>query len=167
MSEVTIRPWRDDDLDALLRINTDAVPAVNLIPASELARLVSLSTVTLVADDGAPGGFVILLPPGQPYDSENYRWFSARADAAGSSFLYVDRVAVAERLRDRGVGSLLYAGVFEAARAAGVAEVTAEVNLRPPNPGSLRWHLRQGFVQVGTQLTKGDSVEVALLAAPV
>lgn len=41
-----------------------------------------------------------------------------------------------------------------------------EVNVDPPNPGSLRFHDRLGFTEVGRQATKGDTVTVALLAAP-
>ncbi|MEF2976961.1 GNAT family N-acetyltransferase [Subtercola sp. YIM 133946] len=108
-------------------------------------------------------GFVLTLLPGAAYESENYRWFSARSN----DFLYVDRIVVADGARDRGIGAMLYAAVFEAARAAGVAEVFCEVNLEPPNPGSLRFHHRLGFEEVGQQATKGGSVVVSLLAARV
>jgi predicted GNAT superfamily acetyltransferase len=57
--------------------------------------------------------------------------------------------------------------VVDAARAAGRAEVTCEVNLDPPNPGSEAFHARLGFKQVGVQSTKGGAVTVSLLAAPV
>lgn len=160
---VTLRPYDPADLDALAAINDAAHPAVPITPPEELAALIAMSRLALVADDGAPAGFVIALAPGQPYASENYTWFSARSDR----FLYVDRIVLASRLQGRGVGPRLYAAVEEAARADGATEITCEVNVRPANPGSLAFHARLGFVEVGRQETKGGSTEVALLSRSV
>jgi len=160
---VELRPYDPADLPALVAINDAAYPAVPITPVDEFAALVALSRLTLVADDGAPAGFVIALAPGADYASENYRWFSARS----SDFLYVDRIVLAERLRGQGVGPRLYAAVEETARADGLREVTCEVNVRPANPGSLAFHAREGFAEVGRQETKGGAVEVALLARSV
>jgi predicted GNAT superfamily acetyltransferase len=160
---VDIRAYAAADLDALVAINDAAYPAVPITPASELADLIALSRLTLIVDDGEVGGFVIALAPGQPYASENYTWFSGRS----GDFLYVDRIVLASRLQGQGVGPRLYAAVEEAARRDGATEVTCEVNLRPPNPGSLAFHTRLGFVEVGRQQTKGGTTEVALLARRV
>ncbi|WP_395639339.1 GNAT family N-acetyltransferase [Pseudolysinimonas sp.] len=160
---VILRPYVSADLEALVAINDAATPAVPITPAAELAELIGSSRLTLVADDGAVAGFVVALAPGLPYASENYTWFSARS----SDFLYVDRIVLAPRLQGQGVGPRLYAAVEEAARADGATEITCEVNVRPPNPGSLAFHARLGFVEVGRQQTKGGANEVALLAMPV
>lgn len=160
---VTLRPFEDADLPALVAINDGAYPAVPITPSGELAELIASSRLTLVADDGDPAGFVVALSPGLPYASENYTWFSARS----SDFLYVDRIVLSPRLQGQGVGPLLYAAVDDAARADGATEVTCEVNVRPPNPGSLRFHERLGFAEVGRQQTKGGAYEVALLARRV
>lgn len=165
MSQPRIRPFAPADLDALVAINDDAHPAVPITPREELAELAGLSGPRLVVDDGEVAGFLFALPPGLDYRSENYLWFSARAAETGRGFLYVDRIVLAPRLRGQGVGPRLYGAVFEAARAAGRAEVLCEVNLDPPNPGSLAFHTRLGFREVGRQRTKGGAVEVALLAA--
>jgi predicted GNAT superfamily acetyltransferase len=160
---VDLRPYRPADLDALVAINDGAAPAVPITPASELAELIGMARLVLVADDGEPAGFVIALGPGRDYASENYAWFSARS----SAFLYVDRIVLAPRLQGQGVGPRLYAAVEGAARADGATEITCEVNVRPPNPGSLAFHARLGFVEVGRQETKGGTTEVALLALTV
>ena len=167
MSTPILRPVTDADLPALLEINTAAAPAVNLIPAEELAELVADSALALTVDADGPAGLLIALPPGLDYASENYAWFSARAAAGGTDFLYVDRIVVAERLRGTGIGRRLYEAVFAAAAEQGRAEVLCEVNVQPPNPGSMRFHLGLGFVEVGRQATKDGTVEVALLARPV
>jgi len=80
---------------------------------------------------------------------------------------YIDRVVLSESLRGQGAGTALYEHVFDLARQAGRDGVTCEVNLQPPNPGSLRFHHRMGFVDVDTQATKGGAVVVQLLQAPL
>jgi predicted GNAT superfamily acetyltransferase len=41
--------------------------------------------------------------------------------------------------------------------------MACEVNIRPPNDESMRFHTRLGFGEVGTQVTDNGSKEVALL----
>ncbi len=167
MSDPILRPYRERDLDSLVAVNDAAYPAVPITPAAELAELIAMSSVVVVVDDAAPAGFVLGMPPGLDYQSENYLFFSARARELGTTFVYVDRIVLAAHLRGQGLGPRLYDAVFEEARRVGAAEVLCEVNLEPPNPGSLAFHTRIGFVEVGRQSTKGGANLVALLAAPV
>jgi predicted GNAT superfamily acetyltransferase len=164
VTEPILRPYRDADLTGLVVINDQAYPAVPITPVDELAELIGMSTVRVVVDlGGAPAGFVLGMPPGLAYQSENYLFFSARSQ----SFVYVDRIVLAPHARSRGLGPKLYAAVFDEARRVGAAEVFCEVNVEPPNPGSLAFHTRLGFREVGRQSTKGGANVVALLAAPV
>lgn len=148
-------------------MNNLAVPAVNELSEQEFAELMAIAhLVETVVDDSDPDialGFVVIFTAGSDYASENYRWFEAR----GGDFLYVDRIVVGQGSRGRGLGQVLYDRVFTEARLAGLADVTCEVNLDPPNPGSLAFHDRLGFAQVGELVTKGGSVTVALLSASV
>ncbi|MEA9986533.1 MULTISPECIES: GNAT family N-acetyltransferase [Subtercola] len=161
------RALTPDDLPQLLALNTAAVPAVNEVERETLGRLVELSHLPVgVVDDDAPAkvvGFALAMLADAPYESENYRWFSKRT----KDFLYVDRIVVADGARGHGIGQLLYAAVFEAARAAGQHRVFCEVNVEPPNPGSMRFHGRLGFTEIGQQATKGGTVIVAMLEAPL
>jgi len=160
-----IRSLTPADLDRLVELNNAAVPAVSETDAAGMQRLLALSHLALAIADDADTviAFALLMTPGVDYDSENYRYFERR----GTDFLYVDRIVVADSARNRGLGAELYRAVFDAARAQGRVEVTCEVNVDPPNPGSLRFHGRLGFTEVGRQVTKGGSVTVALLAASV
>lgn len=159
-----LRPLTSEDAPALVALNDAAHPAVPITTADEMRTLLELAGLALGLDrDGSLVGFVIAMHPGADYASENYRWFEER----GVGHVYVDRIVVAESARGQGLGPVLYDAVFAEARRLGHPEVTCEVNLDPPNPGSLAFHARLGFVQVGTQATKGGSVVVALLAAPV
>jgi len=166
-SRPLLRDYDERDLDRLVAVNDAAYPAVPLTPAAELAELIAMSSVVVVVDDGSAAGFVLGMPPGLGYQSENYLFFSSRAREQGTSFVYVDRIVLAAHLRGRGVGPQLYSAVFAEARRVGADEVLCEVNIEPPNPGSLAFHTRLGFVEVGRQSTKGGANLVSLLAAPV
>lgn len=162
---VILRSLTTADLPRIIELNDAAYPAVPITTRAEMSALLGRAGFSFAAVDesGAVVGFVIGMLPGSDYDSENYRFFESR----GVDSLYLDRIVVDEAMRGQRIGRLCYAAVFDLARRQGRAEVTCEVNLDPPNPGSLRFHERLGFRQVGQQQTKGGSVTVALLAAKV
>ena len=162
--DLSVRRLSPDDASAIVALNDSAYPAVPITSADAMRELLELADVAAAIErDGAIVGFVVTLGEGADYESENYRFFSER----GVDSRYVDRIVIAESERGGGLGAALYRLVFAAARAEGRAEVTCEVNLDPPNPGSIAFHKRLGFVSVGTQATKGGAVTVTLLAAPV
>ena len=110
-----------------------------------LARLLSHAAyVRVVEDDHGIAAFLIGFAPGAPYESANYRWFCEQY----AEFLYIDRIAVAARARGVGFGSALYDDMARFASGRWPCLV-AEVNSDPPNPGSVRFHERHGFVKVG------------------
>ncbi len=158
-------------LDAVLALNEHWVPHVGSITSDRLAALVAQADAALVAtgSDGSLAGFMILMAPRADYSSPNYRSFQSRPDAgeAPGEFRYVDRIAVAPSAQGTGVGRTLYEAAFARAGVVGAVEVTCEVNIDPPNPASLAFHARMGFVEVGRQWTYDDTVEVQLLARPV
>jgi predicted GNAT superfamily acetyltransferase len=162
---VLLRELTPDDLPRLVELNNHNVPAVSPSDPEGMAALLALTetTVAAVADSDPEFvlGFALLMRAGVDYASENYRWFENRS----TDFLYVDRIVVADSAQNSGVGRAIYAAVFDAARAGGFSEVTCEVNVEPPNPGSMRFHERLGFTEVGRQSTKSDTIVVAMLAA--
>ncbi|MDX2025472.1 GNAT family N-acetyltransferase [Microcella sp.] len=152
------------DAPSLVDLNDSAYPAVPITSVDAMRSLLEFSDCAVaIKRDGQLVGFVVTLGDGAAYESENYQFFCSR----GVSSRYVDRIVIAESERGNGLGAALYALVFSVARAEGRAEVTCEVNLDPPNPASLAFHERLGFASVGTQATKGGTVTVSLLAAPV
>lgn len=161
----TFVPLAATHLDAIVDINNAGYPAVPTTTRAELEELASICSFAWVVlnDAGEVGGFVMAVDPGVDYDSENYRYFEANY----TNHLYIDRVVLGDSLQGQGVGSRLYGELFDHARKAGRSFVTCEVNLEPPNPGSLRFHHRMGFDDVATQATKGGAVVVQLLAAPL
>ena len=143
-----IRALEPADLDACVALNNAAVPALSEADRGKLARLVESGLVSLVAEqEGEIVGFCVNFAPGADYESVNYRWFCERYD----DFVYLDRIVVAPEARGMGIGAAMYAAVEE--HIAGTPWLCCEVNLRPRNDGSLRFHARLGFVEVGQQET--------------
>lgn len=156
---VVIRDITFEDHDSVLRMNEEAIPAVSKASADHMAWLISVSCYPRVATiDMEIVGFLLGLPPGVEYTSENYRWFISRYQ----DFVYVDRVVVAASARGNGVGKRFYEDLFEFSRARAPV-ILCEVNLNPRNEGSLRFHERFGFEEVGRQDTEGGAKRVSLL----
>lgn len=159
MSDVRVRDGSDGDLALVHAINQRFVPHVGTLTIDEMSRLLALcGTFRVVAVEGRPVAFLLGLTPDAPYQSENFLWFKERYP----SFLYVDRIAVAEGHHRAGYGSMLYRDAFAQAAATGRPIVTCEINVRPPNPESSLFHERLGFVEVGTQDTEGGTKTVSL-----
>jgi predicted GNAT superfamily acetyltransferase len=156
---------RESDIPAVTVLNNSAHPAVTILTEEQVADLFSMCDVALVATnrDRQIIAFLLSLGQGNPYESENYRWFEDR----GVRHQYIDRVVVGDSAKGTGIGRALYESVFERARERGANEVTTEVNVFPPNPGSVAFHERLGFRQLAEQDTKGGSIRVALIARPV
>jgi uncharacterized protein len=97
------------------------------------------------SEDDGRDGYLISFDQDAHYDSVNFQWFKTRYPR----FIYIDRVVVAAHARERGIARGFYEALFDQARAAGHDHVVCEINLAPPNPGSLTFHSALGFAEVG------------------
>ncbi len=160
----TLRPITDTDVPAVLALNHRFVEVLSPLDAERLAWLVGLADRAEVLEvDDKVAGFVVTFGPGSDYDSENYRWFSERF---GSDFYYLDRIVVAEHLRRRGLAGFVYEAMEAAAQEYG--RMALEVNVDPPNHGSLAFHATRGYAEVGRLGEPGHAVALLVkeLAAP-
>ncbi|RVU37936.1 GNAT family N-acetyltransferase [Hwanghaeella grinnelliae] len=156
---ISLRDISKEDAAAITALNNAAVPNVNALEEDALYTLAMSADYARVAvgEDGI-AGMMLAFGPGVSYGSPNYQWFDARY----RDFFYVDRIVVAETARGQGIGKRLYEDVV--AFSAGRAECLAcEVNERPPNPGSMRFHKTLGFNVVGSQETEGGAKSVAMM----
>jgi predicted GNAT superfamily acetyltransferase len=148
------------DYPEILEVNESGLPHVNRISVDDLAGFAAQSHYFKVArDEGRIGAFLLAFSEQAAYDSPNFLWFLDRYPR----FVYIDRIVVAPSLRRSGIGRLLYADL-EREASAHAPDLTCEVNLEPPNPSSLLFHERFGFIEIGRQHTGGGEKFVCLMA---
>ena len=150
------------DLHRVLSINQGAVPSMNSLELGEIERFAAdAAWFRVVEIDSGIAAFLIVLDADTDYESINYRWFRERY----ADFLYIDRIAVDPRFHRRGLGQALYEDLFAEVRRRDIARICAEVNLKPPNPGSIAFHRAMGFVQTGELEHPGGEKKVAMFVA--
>lgn len=158
-TSISIRVARVGDFSAIHAINTHSSPAVSALAPGDLGHVVAVATVAWVAVvDEAISGYLIGYAPSATYDGEEFAWFRSK----GRDFLYIDQIAIASSSRRRGIGAALYDALEALADRDRLASLACEVNVLPPNPGSMAFHLRRGFVEVG-RLRTSDGRVAALL----
>ena len=140
MTDITIRAMTTSDIEAVWAINQENIPAVGEETVEVLADLLSMSLFSLVAEaDNVVVGFCMVLGPQTQYRSPNYLYFCERY----ADFIYLDRVAVTSAFQGLGLGAAMYREVERLSQSTLFA---LEVNTKPRNEGSLRFHTREGFV---------------------
>lgn len=142
---------------ALLALNNAHAVELSWLEPARLAHLVA--EAFLARRVGVADALLLTFDQDAAYDSPNFLWFRARYP----SFVYVDRVVVADSARGRGLAKALYDDLFAAAKAAGHERIVCEVNSDPPNPASDAFHAALGFVPVGTAEIHGGKKTVTYL----
>lgn len=165
MSTYQLRDAQQEDLAAIHALNESVVPHVNSIGMGDFQWFLEHADLFKVAArQGEAGdgliGFIIALLPGTDYKSMNYQWFCRTYD----SFLYIDRIVIERAERGQGIGQMLYRQLEAFAAEKGVPRLTCEVNIKPSNEKSIRFHQQFGFEKVGSQFTEDGSKHVALLS---
>jgi predicted GNAT superfamily acetyltransferase len=152
-----LRELEREDWPRVLDLNQRSVRELSELDQQRLEYILSLAHRSLVVESaGEVVAFAVAMAPASAYDSRNYRWF----DAHFERFLYLDRIAVAQAARRRGVGARLYDAMEEAA--VGFDRMVCDVNVRPPNDVSLAFHAARGYREIG-RLTHPEKV-VALMS---
>ena len=149
------------DLARVLEINNANTPGVSELTFAELESDLNNSLHALAIDNeqGEVCAFCITFDPSAPDAGDNHRWFAERY----KSFVYLDRIAIDSNHQNRGLGALLYQAVEQhMLESAEHSLLCCEVNLEPPNPGSLRFHHRIGFTEIGQQSFDNEHI-VSLL----
>lgn len=154
-----LRDVERDDLHRVLSINEGVVPNMNSLQLADLEHFAAdAAWFRVVEVESSIAAFLVVLDAHTDYESINYRWFRERY----ADFLYIDRIAVHSRFRRRGLGQALYEDLFAEVQRRDIARICAEVNLEPPNPGSIAFHRAMGFDQVGELEHPGGGKKVAM-----
>ena len=163
LNELEPRLFLNSDIDAALELNNLNTPAVGELDRVQLQFLVDHSLYSFAIGADTLHAFCITFAPGAPYTSVNYQWFSQNY----SDFVYLDRIVVSENMRNQTFGEKLYLAVEQRMIKDRCAPIlTCEVNLNPPNHGSIRFHNRIGFHEVGQQESK-PGLTVSLLSKQI
>jgi uncharacterized protein len=158
----TIRNIEIADLARVLEINNANTPGVSELTLAELQLDFKNSLHALAIDNehGEVCAFCITFAQDASDAGDNHRWFAERY----KSFVYLDRIAIDSTYQNLGLGALLYQAVeYEMLQSADYSMLCCEVNLEPPNPGSLRFHKRIGFTEIG-QYSPQESYLVSMLS---
>ena len=156
-----LRDARCEDFAAILALNEDSAHFTSPLAAERLDALHRVAAYhKVVESDGEIAAFLLAFREGAPYESPNYLWFAERYPR----FLYIDRIVVAPAHRGARLGIALYDDIIAFAAANGVAWLTCEFDVEPPNPASMKFHERMGFAEVGTQWLGGGKKRVSLQA---
>ena len=143
------------DVARVLEINNANTPGVSELTLSELETDIKNCLHALAIDNehGEVCAFCITFAPDAPDAGVNHQWFADRFE----SFVYLDRIAIDPTYQNLGLGVLLYQSVEQQMiDSAQHSLLCCEVNLEPPNPGSLRFHHRIGFTEVGQHSPQQD-----------
>ena len=160
--EPNVRNLEITDLARVLEINNANTPGVSELTMAELQTDLRNSLHALAIDNEHDEvcAFCITFAQDASDAGDNHRWFAERYE----SFVYLDRIAIDSDYRNRGLGVQLYQSVENMMlQSSEHSMLFCEVNLKPPNPGSLRFHHRIGFTEVGQQSFDTDYT-VSLLA---
>lgn len=141
-----------DLIAAASALNNRFAQETSFLSEGAFADLVAGARVALASPDAE--AFLIAFDQDGDYDSPNFLWFRERF----TRFLYIDRVVVDAAAQGQGWGRRLYGRLMETAKALGHDRIVAEINLDPPNPGSLAFHERLGFAAVGERALSSDKV---------
>ena len=153
-----LRELRSKDIALIWKINEQGLPGTGKVSQQEIVELLIIAELTIGAFEGEQlVGFVLCFLPRTDYASLNYAWFNQRYQ----EFLYVDRIAVSENHRNQTIGSLLYQQVISYAKQYNYP-IAAEVSLNPPNPGSMRFHHRFNFTEIGVFNQQSKSVTMMM-----
>jgi uncharacterized protein len=140
----------DADIPTVLALNQPVSAMTSVLDAQRLGQLLAWSAYPRVVEcDGEAAAFVLTFQSGAPYDSSYFGWFADRYD----SFLYLDRIVVAEAYRRQGIGRFTYDAMEELATPLG--RLVCEVNLEPRNDASIAFHAGRGYVEVGKVSSAG------------
>ena len=133
-------------LNEIYLLNQSNTPEVgSLDSVDHLQNLLQMSLLNLfVSNNEEMIGFIICFKENSNYSSKNYKFFSKRE----KKFLYIDRVAIAEKYRRKGLGKILY-NKLESLCIENKIPLCCEVNTFPMNKPSIDFHKNLGFIEVG------------------
>jgi hypothetical protein len=145
---MSIRRAKEEDLPSILDLNNRESKWVGKKDIDFFQNYMDIAIFNVFEVNERIIGFLMAMDQNTDYDSINFLWFKNKFN----KFYYIDRVIVDESMRGKGIASLLYKELLDTK---GDIPLVAEVSINPSNVGSIVFHDKIGFKEVGT-LTSGD-----------
>jgi uncharacterized protein len=156
---MNLRDITVSDIGIILKINEGSVKFLSPLTHSRIETLVDQSKYhKIIEQEGHIAAFILAFDPSANYDSPNFLWFKERY----KSFLYIDRIVVDKEYRRKGLAKLLYDDIIKFASQNNYYCLTCEIDIHPPNYGSLQFHDKYKFVEVGTHWPYAGEKQVSL-----
>ena len=134
-----------DDLEFILSLNEDSIPAVSSSNLQMMKHFLSICDYFKVCNvNDEPIGFLTALLPAKDYNSDHYQWFNDKYE----SFIYVDRIIFKKSYQNQGYGTLFYDDLINSIKNKSL-DIACEINTKPYNKQSIRFHKKYGFKEVG------------------
>ena len=130
----------------ILRINEQFVHWLSPMDEDELKYVLSIADYKQQIAEGQ--GVLIGYPHDADYpDHKNLIWLRRHVQ----DFFYIDRIIIDESSQGKGYGRRLYQDIESYALTRGYKALACEVNTRPDNPGSHKFHEAFGFESIGEE----------------
>lgn len=128
----------------ILKINAEFVHWLSVLDEARLKWVLGLASYARQIDDAQ--AILIGYAHDVDYpDHKNLMWLSRHVE----NYFYIDRIIVDKTAQGRGYGRKLYEDIEAFARARGYDWLACEVNTKPDNPASHKFHLALGFTAIG------------------
>lgn len=151
---MSVQPITQAVMDALHALNNEHAQALSFTTLNGFrARIESAYFSAHIQSRG----FMIAYDHRAKITGENFDFLASEFDA----FTYVDRIVVDSRAQGMGYGRELYDALFRRARQDGHSRCLCEINIDPPNPGSVAFHATLGFDPIfePRRLSNGKTVQ--------
>ncbi|KYC48095.1 MAG: Acetyltransferase (GNAT) family protein [Candidatus Methanofastidiosum methylothiophilum] len=140
---MSIRRAKEKDLHRIIDLNNRESKWVGKKEIDFFQNYMDIPIFNVFETNDRIVGFLMAMDQNTDYDSINFLWFKNKFN----KFYYIDRVIVDESMRGKGIASLLYKELIDTK---GDIPLVAEVSINPLNEGSLIFHDKLGFKEVGT-----------------
>ena len=149
------KPPSEKEVEEMHVINQENVPELGGLSELEdfWARVNWSEVIFVYKYEDVIKAFVLCMREGQTYNSPNYEYISNRFN----KFLYVDRIAVQEQFRRKGIAEKIYTKVIDKGKENDL-DILCEVNTKPSNKTSMAFHNKMGFEEIGTNDFEKNSV---------
>ena len=161
MINVQYRPANSSDFPKVIELNQNSEHFLSPLNLNKLSLLAKEAAVFQVAvSDEEIAGFLLAFAPTADYQNQNFLFFKARFP----DFLYIDRVVIAEQFRGKGLATKFYSQLEQEAGVRGISRLVCEIHVDPPNPVSLSFHEKHGFIEVAQQVITEESNQGKLVS---